>query len=68
MDSDSRLMKAVRAPESTVGSLHEIYLNFFSRLPTEEEKALLQREFRKGLSLEELAWTLFNTPEFLFVQ
>ena len=68
MDSDSRLMKAVRAPASTGGSLDEIYLNFFSRLPTAEEKALLQREFRKGLSLEELAWTLFNTPEFLFVQ
>ena len=68
MDSDSRLMKAVRAPASTGGSLDEIYLNFFSRLPTAEEKALLQREFRKGLSLDELAWTLFNTPEFLFVQ
>ena len=68
MNSDSRLMKAVRAPASTVGSLHEIYLNFFSRLPTAEEKALLLREFRKGLTLEELAWTLFNTPEFLFVQ
>ena len=68
MDSDSRLMKAVRAPSSTVGSLDEIYLNFFSRLPVAEEKAILQREFRKGLSLEDLAWTLFNTPEFLFVQ
>ncbi len=68
MSPDSRLMKAVHAPGSTTGSLHEIYLNFFSRLPTAEEKALLQRELRKGLTLEELAWILYNTPEFLFVQ
>ena len=68
MNADSRLMKAVHAPGSTTGSLHEIYLNFFSRLPTAEEKALLQRELRKGLTLEELAWILYNTPEFLFVQ
>ena len=68
MNSDSRLMKVARAPGSTTGSLQEIYLSFFSRLPTADEKALLQRELRKGLTLEELAWTLFNTPEFLFVQ
>ena len=68
MSSDSRLMKAVRTPAANRTSLQEIYLSFFGRLPTAREKALLQREFKKGLTLEELAWTLFNTPEFLFVQ
>ena len=68
MSSDSRLMKAVRTPVANRTSLQEIYLSFFGRLPTTREKALLQREFKKGLTLEELAWTLFNTPEFLFVQ
>ncbi len=68
MSSDSRLMKAVRTPAANRTSLQEIYLSFFGRLPTAEEKALLQREFKKGLTLEDLAWTLFNTPEFLFVQ
>ena len=68
MSSDSRLIKAVRTPVANRTSLQEIYLSFFGRLPTTREKALLQREFKKGLTLEELAWTLFNTPEFLFVQ
>lgn len=68
MSSESRLMKAVRTPVANRTSLQEIYLSFFGRLPTTEEKALLQREFKKGLTLEDLAWTLFNTPEFLFVQ
>ena len=68
MDPESRLMKAVSSRNSTGESLEEIYLSFFSRLPTSEEKKLLQNEIKKGLSLGELAWTLFNTPEFLFVQ
>lgn len=68
MDPESRLMKVVSSENSTGESLEEIYLSFFSRLPTAEEKKLLQTEIKKGLSLGELAWTLFNTPEFLFVQ
>lgn len=68
MDPEGQLMEAVHAMDSTEGSLEKLYLCFFSRLPTVDEKKLLQAEIKRNLTFEELAWTLFNTPEFLFVQ
>jgi hypothetical protein len=64
----SQLMRAVRATDSHLRSLEEVYLSFYSRLPTVEEQKLLQAKLKQGLTIQDLAWTLFNTPEFLFVQ
>ncbi|HYF52296.1 MAG TPA: DUF1549 domain-containing protein [Planctomycetota bacterium] len=55
-----------------LGSVDEqidyLYRSILSRRPTAEQAAALRAAFKKGLSLSEAAWVLFNTSEFIFVQ
>jgi hypothetical protein len=51
--------------------LDEVYLRLFSRYPTDEERGIgakyLQREgIETRESLEDLVWSLVNSPEFVF--
>ncbi len=51
--------------------VNEIYLTFFSRFPDETERAaattyLGQHANERQLALEDLAWSLLNTTEFVF--
>ena len=63
----ARMVKDKTPPETIV---EELYLSAFSRLPTPEEKTLAldhiarQKEPRRGL--EDVAWALLNSREFLF--
>lgn len=54
-----------RRPDRQVQSL---YRSFYSRPPTEAEARRIKEAMAGGMKLKDLAWVLFNTPEFLFVQ
>ena len=51
--------------------VEELYLTFYSRLPTAEERAsalayLREEKGRRREAVEDLAWSLLNSLEFLF--
>ncbi len=65
------IAKLVRAKTKDAELVDELYLTFYSRLPSERERATSQEHLRRGgeerrLAAEDLAWTLMNTIEFLF--
>ncbi|MEA3208351.1 MAG: hypothetical protein QOE70_1408 [Chthoniobacter sp.] len=45
-----------------------LYLSFLSRKPTAEERPVATQALANGLGISDLAWTLANTREFLFIQ
>jgi hypothetical protein len=45
-----------------------LFLAFLSRKPTDTERAAAKHGRADGLALGDLAWTLANTREFLFIQ
>ena len=45
-----------------------LYLSFLSRKPTAEELPVATQALGNGLGISDLAWTLANTREFLFIQ
>jgi hypothetical protein len=45
-----------------------LFLSFLSRKPTEAERPAAREALKTGLGISDLAWTLANTREFLFVQ
>jgi hypothetical protein len=45
-----------------------LFLSFLSRKPTAEERPAATQALSSGLGISDLAWTLANTREFLFVQ
>ncbi len=48
--------------------LDVLYLSFLSRKPTAAERAVALPALKTGLGAGDLAWTLANTREFLFIQ
>jgi hypothetical protein len=65
-----RVAKLVRAKKAPAKAIEELYLAALARYPTKEEmkKGLTylarQKDVRGGL--EDLAWVLLNTREFMF--
>jgi hypothetical protein len=51
--------------------IEELYLTYYTRRPTPDEQANLSRfladnAHRRNAAVEDIAWSLMNTPEFLF--
>ncbi len=67
-DPDSRLMREVLRRKNKGPAIDTLYATFYSRQPTKEERGKIKAAMEAGTTLEDLTWTLFNTPEFLFVQ
>ncbi len=64
----SALMKVVENKTSLEEKIEELYMGFYSRKPTALESARIRQALRGRISLENLTWVLFNTPEFMFIQ
>ena len=45
-----------------------LYLSFLARKPTAEERPVATQALTTGLGISDIAWTLANTREFLFIQ
>jgi hypothetical protein len=56
---------ALASPEEQIEAL---YVSFFTRKPSAEELATARQSLSGGLTLSDLAWVLFNTREFVFVE
>jgi hypothetical protein len=67
-DSKSLLMRDTIAHGSAASKVEALYRAFYGRTPTMNETTRIQKAMRDGLSLNDVTWALFNSPEFLFVQ
>lgn len=54
--------------ESAQAQVESLYLSFFSRRPGAEEIKSIYADIEAGLKPGDLAWVLFNSREFVFVQ
>lgn len=59
---------SAEAQDSAEAQVESLYLSFFSRQPSARELEAVYAEIRDGLTPGELAWVLFNSREFVFVQ
>jgi hypothetical protein len=63
--------KLVKREPTDDAVVEELYLTFYSRLPSEKERGvalayLQQHKEKRRQAAEDLAWTLLNTTEFVF--
>ncbi|MEM7600066.1 MAG: DUF1549 domain-containing protein [Verrucomicrobiota bacterium] len=65
---ESTMMKSVDQHDTSRSKVDELYLSFFGRSPSSAESARINQALKEGTSLSELVWTLYNMPEFIFVQ
>ena len=66
--TDSALMSGVNSKGNRQSQITEMYMSFYSRKPTPAETARILQAMKGGTTIGNLAWVLFNTPEFLFIQ
>lgn len=67
-DPNCAAVVAAKAAKSNEEQIAALYLAFLSRSPNASESAAARVALDAGLGLGDLAWTLANTREFLFVQ
>ncbi len=65
------IAKLVQTHKDDAKLVEEMYLTFFSRMPTPDEKTNCQKHFQRypdqrRTAAEDLAWALLNSTEFLF--
>jgi hypothetical protein len=56
------------AAKSEDEKIDSLYLSFFARKPTGDERTATKAAIAGGLALNDVAWTMLNAREFLFVQ
>lgn len=71
IENNGQIAKWAVSKKSNEEILDELYLSVYSRFPTEKEKTVCAKLFRdKSITrrevLEDILWTLINTPEFVF--
>jgi hypothetical protein len=68
--ADGRMARLAAAQPDPERLAEELYLTFFNRLPTDAERQLARRHFaahpNRQQAVEDLAWSLMNTMEFVF--
>ncbi len=67
-DSSSVAMSTALSQEKPEARVQALYVSFLGRNPRPEEMKDALAAVNDGLGLEDLAWVLFNTREFVFVQ
>jgi hypothetical protein len=65
-----RVSKLSASEKPPAEIIEELYLRIYSRKPTDKEQELCQTLFKpdtdRKQTVEDLAWALLNTPEFVF--
>lgn len=67
-DPNCAAVVAANAGKSETEKINAVYLAFLSRPPNATERTAAQTALHSGLGLNDLAWALANTREFLFIQ
>jgi hypothetical protein len=68
--SDTNCAAVVEASKAKTDDekIDSLFLSFLSRKPTDTERPAAREALTTGLGISDLAWTLANTREFLFIQ
>jgi hypothetical protein len=66
-DPRSRMHRATKRM-SKEAAIQHLYQSFYSRGATAAEIATIRKAMKDGTTMADLAWVLFNTPEFLFIK
>jgi Protein of unknown function (DUF1553) len=68
--SDTKCAAVVAAGSAATDDekIDSLYLSFLSRRPTEAERAAAKGAIGTAFGLSDIAWTMLNTREFLFIQ
>ena len=67
-DRQSRLTKKLRESGGFEPAVQFLFLSFFGRPPSPEERAAIKDALEQGMKKDDLDLALFNSTEFLFVQ
>jgi len=67
-DPNCAAVVAAGAGRTADEKIDSLYLSFLARRPDAGERTAAQSALNGGLGLNDLAWTLANTREFLFIQ
>ncbi len=67
-DPKCAAVAAASAASSDDEKIDALYLAFLARQPTDPERTAAKGALAGGLGLSDVAWTMVNTREFLFVQ
>ncbi|MFM9016341.1 MAG: DUF1549 domain-containing protein [Verrucomicrobiota bacterium] len=67
-DPKSHAVQTAAKEKTSAEQVRSLYLAFLSRNPTAAEAASAQKALEGGLGLTDVAWTLANTREFLFIR
>ncbi len=64
---NSLVIHTAKEKESPMDQVNSLYVGFLSRKPNSDETRKAQAALKEGLSLEDIAWVLLNSREFLFL-
>ena len=67
-DPNCAAVVAASTGKTAAEKIDTLYLSFLARRPNADERTAAQSALSSGLGLNDLAWTLANTREFLFIQ
>ena len=67
-ETNSAAVVAASSAESADAKIDSLYLAFLARKPTATERPVATQALTTGLGITDIAWTLANTREFLFIQ
>lgn len=64
---NSLVLRAASQQASAIDQVQSLYLSFLCRKPTSEESSKALAALKDGLRVEDIAWVLLNSREFLFL-
>lgn len=67
-DEEGELMSRLANYDNKNKTAEALYMSYFSREPDNTEKQKIRKAINSGVTIAELNWILFNTPEFIFIQ
>ena len=64
---DSLAIRSAKEKKTTMDQVTSLYVSFLSRKPNSDESTKALSALKEGLRLEDIAWVLLNSREFLFL-
>jgi hypothetical protein len=65
--TNSLILRNAREKDNTSNQIQSLYLSFLCRKPTSDEMTQSNAALKDGLNIQDLAWVLLNSREFLFL-
>ena len=65
---DSMVMKQAALRSQHADKVEYLYRSFLTRKPSEKEKQICDKVFDLRMGIRDIAWSLLNSREFMFIQ